>query len=83
MKINFIRHISDDILKENQELKNTIIHTKLTLKSMLPSQLRLRRGNSQLHQIHQCRPSCPRHSPRHPQIVHQAHKHLNREKHLR
>ena len=33
MKINFIRHISDDILKENQELKNTIISTKMALKS--------------------------------------------------
>lgn len=33
MKINFIRHISDDILKENQDLKNTIISTKMALKS--------------------------------------------------
>ena len=34
MKINFIRHISDDILKENQELKNTIIAAKQSLKSI-------------------------------------------------
>ena len=39
MNKNFIRHISDDILKENQQLKSTIISTKQALKSnLLPTQ---------------------------------------------
>ena len=37
MKINFIRHISDDILKENHELRSNIILAKQQLQSTTPS----------------------------------------------
>lgn len=36
MKINFIRHISDDILKENQELKTALVNSKHQLNSNPP-----------------------------------------------